>query len=72
MAKDFTKTDIQNIVQSEIKSYIQDELDEIVSKLMKKSTSKTRTASKDLVKLGLSKLAEFLWIRKSVWQGDIR
>ena len=70
--KDLTKIDIENIVQAEIKGFIADELDDIVGKLIKKTNSKTRNASTDIVKLGLTKLAEFLWVRKSVWQADIR
>ena len=55
-----------------MKKFISSEFDDIMAKTMKKTNGKSREVTKDLVKQGLSKLAEFLYIRRSVWQNDIK
>ena len=70
--KDFSQKDIENIVNDEMKKFLSSELDTIMAKILKKNTSDSREVTKDLVKQGLSKLAEFLYIRRSVWQNDIK
>ena len=70
--KELSKKDIENIVQDEIKKFVSSEFDDIMAKMLKKTTGKSREVTKELVKQGLSKLAEFLYIRRSVWQNDIK
>jgi hypothetical protein len=70
--KDLTKTEIKDIVSDEINKFIKSKLDDEVSDVLKKSGSKSGKITADIVKRGLSKLAEFLWIRKNVWMSDIK
>ena len=72
MAKELTKSDIEKIVKNEIKTFISNELEKEMGKIMKKSTSDPRKEMIEISKQAIEKLAEFLWIRISVWKGDIR
>lgn len=72
MSKDLTKTEVKSIVADEIKKFISDKLDNEIEKIITKSTSKARKAHNQLTKDALSKLAEFLWIRRNIWQKDIK
>ena len=69
---DLSKNDIEKIVKDEIKSFINSDLDNEISKLLKKMNSKTRDADSENSKKAIGKLAEFLWIRRNVWQNDIK
>ena len=71
-SNNLTKEDIKKIVKDEIKNFIQREFDTEIQKILSKSTGKSRKEMVKLVKDGVAKLAEFLWVRKSVWQNDIR
>jgi len=67
-----SKTEVEKIVKDEIKKYIANKLDDDISKLVKSMSSKTRKASVDISKGAINKLAEFLWIRRSIYQNDIK
>ena len=69
---ELSKSEVKNMIDDEINKFIKSQLDDEVSKILKKSTGKSREITKDIVKNGLSKLAEFLWIRKNIWQNDIK
>jgi hypothetical protein len=69
---DLNKGDIEKIVKDEIKSFMINDLDNEISKLLLKMNSKTRNADNENSKKAISKLAEFLYIRRSVWQNDIK
>lgn len=66
------KSEVKRIVKDEIKRFITRELDGEISKILKGNNSKARKETIEITKEGLSKLAEFLWIRRNVWKGDIR
>ena len=70
--KQYTKEEITKMINDEMKSFIKSELENEVKKLIAKSNGNVRNEINDMVKNGLSKLAEFLWIRKGVWQSDIK
>lgn len=70
--KNLSKTDIEKIVKDELKSFLSSKLDDELSSLVKSSTSKTRRELAELNKEAISKLAEFLWIRRSIWKNDIK
>ena len=70
--KDLSRLDVEKIVKDEIKRFITMELDKEMADLLTKTTSKTRKADAENSKKALAKLAEFLWIRKAVWQNDIK
>ena len=66
------KSEVKRIVKDEIKRFITKELDNEISKILRGNNTKTRKETIEITKDGLSKLAEFLWIRRNVWKGDIR
>jgi len=66
------KSEVTKIVKDEIKRFITRELDNEISKILKGNNSKARKESIEITKEGLTKLAEFLWIRRNVWKGDIK
>ena len=70
--KQYTKEEIKDIVNDEIRSFVKSELEREVKKLMSKSSSDVRKEMNDIVKNGLAKFAEFMFIRKSIWQNDIK
>ena len=70
--KQYTKEELTRIINDELKSFVKNELEREVKKMLSKQGSDARKEVNDIVKNGLSKLAEFLWVRKGVWQSDIK
>jgi hypothetical protein len=70
--EDLTKKDIEKIVKDELKRFVKSDLDAEIAKLLKDMNSKTRKMNSEQIKAGISKLAEFLYIRRNVWQNDIK
>ena len=70
--KQYTKEELTKIINDELKSFIKNELEREVKQILSKSGGSARKEVNDIVKNGLSKLAEFLWVRKGVWQSDIK
>ena len=68
----YTKEELKKIVNDEIKSFVKDELDYELKKLMSKSNSDVRKETTNVVKDGLAKFAEFMFVRKGIWQNDIK
>lgn len=67
-----TISDIESIVKDEIKTFINKQLDGEVSKLINKPASKTHDASTNIVKNGIEKLAQFLWMQRATWRNNIK
>lgn len=67
-----TKTDIENIVDNAIDEFIRKELDSEIAKLNNKNGSKTRESNNELIKNGIEKLAQFLWMQKATWKNNIK
>lgn len=74
MTKDtkYTKEEIKKIVNDEIKRFVKSEFDGELKRLLSKSNSDSRKEVTNVVKDGLAKFAEFMFIRKGIWQGDIK
>jgi hypothetical protein len=71
MAKtNLTKTEIKDIVNDEMSKFVTRELENEMTKLLK--TGKPRDEMVDLIKVALTALYKYMWIRKDVWQNDIR
>jgi hypothetical protein len=68
----YNKSDIEKIVKDEIKIFIKNGLDSEVSKLLKASSGSSRKETIEIAKEALSKFAEFMYIRKSIWKADIK
>lgn len=72
MAKELTKSDIQKIVKDEIKDFISKDLEKEMGKSIKKNNSDPRKEIINISKQAIEKLAEFLWVRRNIWKGDIK
>ena len=70
--ENLSKSDIKKIIKDELDNFAANQLDKEMAAIMKKSTSKARKESIELTKAALAAFAKYLWIRKSVWQADIR
>lgn len=70
--KQYTKEEITKIVNDEIKNFIKKELDTELKNIISKSNSNSRKEMTNVVKDGLAKFAEFMFVRKGVWQSDIK
>lgn len=68
----YTKEELKSIVNDEIKQYVKNELDSELKRIMSKTSSDTRKEMTTVVKDGLAKFAEFMFIRKGIWQNDIK
>lgn len=65
-----TKSEIRDIVGDEISRFMTSKLEDEVSKLIKRG--KARNEVVDLMKTALTSLYKYMWIRKDVWQNDIK
>jgi hypothetical protein len=72
VAKELTKSDVEKIVKDEIKSFMSKDLEKEIGKAIKKNNSDPRKEMIEISKQAIEKLAEFLWVRRNVWKGDIR
>jgi hypothetical protein len=70
--EDLTKKDIEKIVKDELKKFVKSDLDSEIVRLLKDMNSKTRKMTTEQIKMGIGKLAEFLYIRRNIWQNDIK
>jgi len=70
--ENLNKSDIKKIIKDELDNFAKNQLDKEIKSLMAKSNSSTRKESIEIVKMALAAFAKYMWIRKSVWQTDIR
>lgn len=68
----YTKEELKNIINAEIKSFVKNEMENEVKKLLSKPSGNVRKEVANVVKDGLAKFAEFMFVRKGVWQTDIK
>lgn len=68
----YTKEELKNIINDEIRSFVKKELEGEVKRLLSKSNGDVRKEMTNVVKDGLAKFAEFMFVRKGVWQTDIK
>ena len=67
---DLTKTEVKDIVNDEMSKFFSNELEKEVSKLLKRGKPRDEVVS--LMKKALTSLYKYMWIRKDVWQNDIK
>lgn len=65
-----TKKEIEQIVIDEIGNFVAKELENEMLKLLKRG--KPRDEVVNLMKTALTALYKYMWIRKDVWQNDIK
>ena len=67
---DLTRKDVEEIVSNEIGKFVTKELEDEVRNLIKRG--KPREEIIGLMKTALTALYKYMWIRKDVWQNDIK
>lgn len=67
-----SKSDIKKIINDELDNFAKNKLDAEVGAIMKKSNSTTRKETVKLAKDALAAFAKYMWIRKTIWQADIK
>ena len=66
------RSDIVDIVKSEIKKFVEDDLDKEMQKMMKNSNSQARKEMVILMKNGLEAAFKVFWIKRDFWKTDIK
>ena len=67
-----TKTEINKLIQDELKKFIKDSLDAEVSQLIKRSGTKSHKEVVDMMKNGLEAAFKTFWFKREFWKNDIR
>ena len=67
-----SKSDIKKIIKDELDDFARNQLDKEMAAILKNSNSSTRKETIELTKMALAAFAKYMWIRKSVWQADIK
>jgi hypothetical protein len=65
-----TRQEIKNIVSDEISNFVSKELEDEMKKLLKRGKPRDEVVA--LMKTALTALYKYMWIRKDVWQNDIK
>ena len=66
------RSDIVDIVKSEIKKFVEDGLDKEMQKTMKNTNSQARKEMVELMKKGLESAFKVFWIKRDFWKTDIK
>ena len=67
-----SKSEVRNIVKDEMDKFMRNEIEKEIAKIMKNANSKPRAEVLKIVKNALAAFAKYMWIRKTIWQSDIR
>lgn len=70
--KELTQTDIKKIVKDEIKAYLTSQFEQEFKKMMSKTNSGGKKEVTKTVKDALDSLYQFMYIRRNVWQSEIK
>jgi hypothetical protein len=65
-----TKQEIKDIVSDELSNFVSKELENEVKNLLAKGKARDEVVA--LMKTALTALYKYMWIRKDVWQNDIK
>ena len=63
---------IKDIINSEIKKFVNDSLDAEMKKLLHSSNSKSRAELITSIKDSLEAVYKMLWVKKEFWKSDIK
>ena len=66
------KKEIADIVNSEIKNFVNDSFDKEVKKVVAKTNSQSRKELVELIKNSLESVYKLLWQKRDFWKNDIR
>jgi len=66
------RSDIVDVVKSEIKKFVNDSMDKEMKKVLHKSDSAARKEMVSLLRNGLEAAFKIFWIKKDFWKTDIK
>jgi hypothetical protein len=67
-----TKTEVKEIIDSEMKKFISDLLDKEMKKILHNSNSTSRTEIINMIKNSMEAVYKVLWYKKDFWKSDIK
>lgn len=66
------RNEIVDVIQSELKKFVSDSLDNEMKKILNKKNSQTRQEMVKILKDGLEAAFKILWIKRDFWKTDIK
>ncbi len=66
------KTEVKEIVNNEIKKFINDMLDKEMKKILQAKTSASRGELVDMVRSAFDSVYQTLWFKKDFWKTNIK
>lgn len=66
------RSDIVDIVKSEIKKFVEDSMEKEMGKVLKNTNSQARKEIVILMKNGLEAAFKVFWIKRDFWKTDIK
>ena len=66
------KNDVKEIVNTEIRKFVNDSFDKEIKKVLHNSNSKTRDEMISTIKNAFEAVYRVLWQKKDFWKSDIR
>lgn len=66
------KSDVEKIVNDEIKKFVNDSLDKEMKRILHSSNSKTRDEMISTIKNAMEAVVRVLWQKKDFWKTDIK
>jgi ATP-dependent Lon protease len=66
------KSDVEKIVNDEIKKFVNDSLDKEMKRILRSSNSHTRDEMISTIKNAMEAVVRVLWQKKDFWKTDIK
>ncbi len=66
------RNEVKEIVNSEIKKFVDDSLDKEVKKILRSSNSQSRDELITTIKNAMESVYKLLWQKKEFWKSDIK
>lgn len=66
------RTEVEDIIKSEIKKFYSDSLDKEMAKVLHDTNSKSRKEVVNTIKNGLEAAFKVFWVKRDFWKTDIK
>jgi polyribonucleotide nucleotidyltransferase len=66
------RNEVKEIVNSEIKKFVDDSLDKEMKKILRNSNSQSREEVINTIKNAMESVYKMLWQKKDFWKADIK
>jgi hypothetical protein len=66
------KNEVKEIVNNEIKKFVDDSLDKEMKKILRSSNSQSRDELINTIKNSMESVYKMLWQKKDFWKADIK